>query len=363
MKMMKHHHESYDYLLELLNKTPERKLDSDKKYLIFSDLHIGSGGRNDDFSPNSEMFLTILRDYLERDYTLILNGDIEELLRFPLEDIMHRWPRFFELLDAFRDGPGLYKIIGNHDMELQDAIDYPYELYEALKFRYKDGSLFIFHGHQTMRRYREYNPYIHYSLKYLANPLNIKNYAVSHSSRKRFTTEKRVYNFSSEQKVLSIIGHTHRPLFESMSKIDSIRFEIERLCRKYPRAAEQKRVRVEERIYDLRQQLTRVLDRAEKHEIRNSLYNANLVVPCMFNSGTVVGKRGMTCLEIKGGYINLRHWFDEHVSSRYLKYSSFRPKQLGDTSIYKVKVKEDSLDYIFSRIQLLGGPELSGQPE
>jgi UDP-2,3-diacylglucosamine pyrophosphatase LpxH len=360
MVLMKRHHESYDYLLDLYQRTPARPLDMSKKYLIFSDLHIGAGGRNDDFEPNSKMFQTILEDYLKRGFVLILNGDIEELLRFGLQDIMDRWPGFFELLDGFRDGPGLYKIIGNHDLELQDARDYPYPLYEALKFEYKGEELFIFHGHQTMRRYREYNPAIHYTLKYLANPLNIKNYAVSHSSKKRFTTEKRVYQFSSEQKILSIIGHTHRPLFESMSKTDSIRFEIERLCRKYPKTSEEKRLEVERRINDLRLRLTRVLDRADAYDIRNSLYNANLVVPCMFNSGTVVGKRGMTCLEIKGGKILLRHWFDKHQTNSMLDYYTVPTKPLGDSGIYRAKMKEDSLDYVFSRIRLLGGPELSG---
>ncbi len=360
MKKMKRHHESYDYLYDLLQRTPVWPLDENRKYLIFSDLHMGAGGRNDDFEPNADMFLDILDDYLSRGFTLILNGDVEELLRFNLRDIMSRWARFFAILDGFRDGPGLYKIIGNHDLELQDAADYPYELYEALTFDYKGNRLFIFHGHQTMRRYREYNRAIHYTLKYLANPLNIKNYAVSHSSHKRFTTEKRVYQFSSEQKVMSIIGHTHRPLFESMSKIDSIRFEIERLCREYPKTSDEKRIRSERQIADLRQRLTRVLDRADHFEIRNSLYNANLVVPCMFNSGTVLGKRGMTCLEIKNGKILLRHWFDERRSSRFLDYVSLSTKQLNNSSIYKVKMKEDSLDYIFTRIRLLGGTDLSG---
>lgn len=360
---MKRHHESFDYLEKVYHGTPVWPLDPERKYLIFSDLHMGNGKRNDDFAPNSQMFLKVLRSYLEKDYTLILNGDIEELLRFPLQEIYENWREFFQLLDAFRDGPGLYKIIGNHDLELVDAKNYPYPLYEALRLEYKGNELFIFHGHQTMRRYREYNPLIHYALKYLANPLNIKNYAVSHSSRKRFTTEKRVYQFSSEMKILSIIGHTHRPLFESMSKSDSIRFEIERLCRKYPKTSDEKRKKVEQKISDLRIQLKSVLEQDNRFEQRNSLYNANLVVPCMFNSGTVVGKRGMTCLELKEGNILLRHWFDAGRTKRYLESYTKKPKELGDSGIFKVKMKEDSLDYIFTRISLLGGPELSGWAE
>lgn len=348
-------HESFYHLKDLLEGTPAQELHSRTKYVIFSDLHVGAGGRNDDFLPNADMFLRILTDYLERGYVLILNGDIEELLRFSLQDIMDRWPKLFNLLFQFRDGPGLYKLIGNHDLELQDAKQYPFSLYEALKFRYGNDHLFIFHGHQTMRRYREYNRFIHYSLKYLANPLNIKNHSVSHSSQKRFATEKRVYDFSSSQRVLSIIGHTHRPLFESMSKSDSIRFEIERLCRKYPKTRGDKREAIELRIADLRSQVQRMIQRKDEDSSPVSLYNASLLVPCMFNSGTVIGKRGMTCLEIFGGNITLRHWFDQRRSSRYLDYESMNPKALPGSDIFKVKMKEDSLDYIFSRINLLGG--------
>jgi hypothetical protein len=46
-----------------------------------------------------------------------------------------------------------------------------------------------------------------------------------------------VYGFSSRRKIVSIIGHIHRPLFESLSKIDTLKYRIEQLCRHYPLAS------------------------------------------------------------------------------------------------------------------------------
>jgi hypothetical protein len=69
----------------------------------------------------------------------------------------------------------------------------------------------------------------------LARPLGIKNYSFSYDSRKPFQLERQVYTFSQRQKVISCIGHTHRPLFESLSKEDSLRFELERRLRKFPK--------------------------------------------------------------------------------------------------------------------------------
>ena len=163
-----------------------------------------------------------------------------------------------------------------------------------------------------------------------------------------------VYEFSSKEQIVSIIGHTHRPMFESMSKSDHILFEIERLCRKFPKQEEARQTEIREKINDLRSELSYLERKKKRRNHAPSLYNSNLVVPCMFNSGTVIGKRGMTCLELKANKISLIHWFDKSVSERYLQYPSFHARQLLDTNIFKVVMKSDTLDYTFSRINLLG---------
>ncbi len=346
---------SYATLNRLFQSSPTVHLSDKDKYVIFSDLHMGNGGKSDDFARNSDMFIQVLRDYyFPKGYTLVLNGDVEELQRFTLESIQQRWGTVYKVFDMFAREDRLYRLVGNHDLDLLFMQNHSFDLLHSLNFDYNGNTVFIFHGHQTSQRYMKYNRALGLGLKYLSRPFGIRSSSVAHSSSKRFHTEKRVYQFSSRKKILSIIGHTHRPLFESMSKIDTLKFEIERLCRKYPAAADNKKQRIAERIRRHRDALNYVQRHEEASANRSSLYNANLVVPCMFNSGCVLGERGMTALEIRKGNIALVYWFDASRGKKYLQDRNYATQQLGDSTYYRAIMKKDSLSYIFSRIRLLG---------
>ena len=67
---------------------------------------------------------------------------------------------------------------------------------------------------------------------------------MAESSRRRFRVEKRMYNFARKKKIMALIGHTHRPLFESLPRLDTLKIEIENLCRAYPRAAAAEKLRI-----------------------------------------------------------------------------------------------------------------------
>jgi hypothetical protein len=185
----------------------------------------------------------------------------------------------------------------------------------------------------------------------LANPLRITNYTVAANSRKRFRTERRVYDFATRHKVAAVIGHTHRPLFESMSKADSLQFEIERLCRKYPKSKHP--AKIEDRIAWLKDELIELQSEVSKKPEPASLYREHLLVPSMFNSGCVLGKRGMTALELEQGALRLVYWYDTRRKQKYLQYRTKNAEPVPGTPYHRVVIKQDSLDYIFSRIQLL----------
>jgi predicted phosphodiesterase len=345
---------SFTNLQRAYEQAPRRNFTAHDKYVVFSDLHLGAGGATDDFKSNSEMFHRVLADYyLSRGYRLILNGDVEELQRYSLADIQKQWAQTYEIFDAFRDQTELYRIIGNHDLPLLSIEGQSEDIHEALCLTYQGNDIFIVHGHQTSKHYESYSTLIELSLKYLANPLRIKNYSVSHSSKKRFKAEQRVYEFASSMKLVAVVGHTHRPLFESLSKTDAIKFRIENLCRRYIEASEEAKPDIELEIQNLRDELHRVLETGRSQGTTASLYNANLVVPCVFNSGCVIGKRGMTCLEIDDGNLTLAHWFDENRSRRYIEYESYHAEKLDDSNFYRVVINRDSLEYIFTRITLL----------
>ena len=344
---------SFETLSMLFDETAARPLKNADKYVIFSDLHMGTGRKTDDFRSNAQIFVEVLRRrYLPEGYTLILNGDVEELQRFTFDSIRRRWVDVYDVFDEFERDGRFIRIVGNHDLALSYGLN-DIKPHDAVTLDYHGNKIFIFHGHQTASRYIRHHALVGLVLKYIANPLKIKNYTVAHDSRKKFKTEKRVYEFANANKIIAVIGHTHRPLFESMSKIDSLKFEVERLCRKYPKSSDKKKGKIEHKITLLKSELDAVVESEEKYGSHESLYRENLVVPCMFNSGSVLGKRGITGLELTDGEIGLVHWFDRRKSKKYLQYENYQAHQLGDTDYFQVIIKRDNLSYIFSRIKLL----------
>lgn len=353
-------------LTDLFERSPRAQIHDDSRIVIFSDLHMGVGNRSDDYLPNSVLLETVLeRYYLQRGFSLLLNGDVEELQRNRLERVRERWKSTYELFARFRDQPnpqrengvpGLVRIFGNHDMALEHLVLDGVPALESIRLEHPEGELFVFHGHQASRKYSQYNRLMELGLRAFVKPLGIRNYSVAHDSARRFAIERRAYRFALETQVAAVIGHTHRPLFESMSKMDSLRFEIERLCRKYPKAKPEKQRRIEQQLAGLTRDLEALRSSGIDFHDRRSLYNDLLVVPCLFNSGTVLGKRGMTCLEIDAGELALVHWFDASRGSKYLLYENYKTRPLAGTQIYRLQIKSDPLSYIFARIRLLSSP-------
>ena len=340
----------------LFSRTPVTPLGDRQKIVIFSDLHLGNGGRTDDFVTNSDIFQQVLaRYYLIRGHTLILNGDIEELQRFRLRDILDRWESVYRLFNQYQDEGRLHRLVGNHDMDLVHRTDHDFNVQDALRYDYDGNPLFVYHGHQTMIKFERYNRLVGFGLRYIANPLRITNYSVAGDRGKRFRTERRAYEFAAAHRVLTIMGHTHRPLFESMSKVDSLKFEIERLCRNYPGASADDQRSIEQRIHSHKLELTRIREKDDDSAKVASLYNEHLLIPCTFNSGTVIGRRGMTSIEIENGRIALVHWFDEVRSQKYLEDADYKTDALAGTRYHRVVIKSESLSYIFARIKLLAG--------
>lgn len=346
----------YSQLDELYESSLKLECNSDGKYVIFSDLHMGDGSRKDDFKQNSDLFKTALREYyLKKNFSLILNGDVEELQRFSLEKIRKTWKEVYEVLEIFKEHNKLFKIIGNHDLVLclPKYADQKFPIHHSVTLQTRFGDLLIFHGHQASMTYRKLNKLVGYTLRYLANPLRIRNFSVAHSSRKQYAIERRVYHHSSFRKRVSIIGHTHRPLFESLTKAERLKFRIEQLCRKYTKADEDRQKPIKKLIKSHKKELRKIFSDRKSINFHSNIYHSIFHIPCLFNSGCVIGKRGMTCLEIENDRIALVHWFDKKISSKYLERRGYEPEQHKETDYYRMVLNRESLDYIFSRIRLL----------
>jgi len=340
----------------LMSACPQEDLDPNARYLILSDLHLGDGGPRDDLEPNRELLETTLEKwYLENGYTLILNGDIEDINKFELKKIRRAWPRFFAVVSAFAQAGRLRKIVGNHDLGLIKERDYPYALSHGLVLKQRDQRLFLFHGHQASRFFIKYDYVSEFIVRYLAKPLRIRNSGISKDSRKQFATERRIYRAARKLGIVAISGHTHRPLFESLSKYDSLRWSLEELLREYAIADAQRRRQIVNLVNIYRQELERLTKKDLKKDVSRSLYGTGpLLVPCLFNSGCATGKTGISALEIERGNISLVHWAKAGHSKTYIE----REAVLKDTvegKFSRYTLKTDSLDHIFTRIELLSG--------
>lgn len=341
---------------QLFVESPEEQLHKKDKWVIFSDLHMGDGGSTDDFKSNSHLFTTALKDYyLQRNFRLFLNGDVEELQRSSLKKVINKWREVYDLFDQFHLQTKLIKTIGNHDLELSLKKDYPfpYKTVDGYKLLWKDNPIFLFHGHQASKKYQKHNELIGFTLKYFANPLGIKSYSVSHDSKKQYNIEKRVYHYSAFKNWVSVIGHTHRPLFESLHKVERLKFKIEQLCRDYVDNKGNDRDDIKESIKAYKKELKTYYKENADFNYQNYVYNSIFHIPCLFNSGTVIGKRGMTCLEIEDGYIRLVHWFDKNISKKYLQRTGYQPELMEGTDYYRMVINQEQLDYVFTRIKLL----------
>ncbi len=339
----------------LLREAAVVPCERDDRFVIFSDLHLGDGGSRDEFLHNTKLFRTVLSEhYLQRRFKLVLNGDIEDLYKFPLRSVLEHCGDLYRLFDAFRRTTALYKIVGNHDADLaaRNASFQAASLSGAAAAIHAAGysdparppggisagpvqpDLRIFHA---ARR----------------SPLGIHNGSVAYDEARKYRTEKRIYEFAKSHRIMAIIGHTHRPLFESLSRIDYLKFQIENLCRSYPAADAAGKEILEKKIRAYQEDLQYTLAKDRKKGSRSSLYDSGRLVPCVFNSGCATGKRGITALEITGGNIALVFWFDRDETTKYFNFNGYQPESLGDTGFFRVPLKEDSLDYVSTRIKLL----------
>ena len=98
----------FDMLNPHFDSTAALDISGGDKVLVISDFHMGCGSR-DDLSYNGAMLAGILEGYyFQGGWTLVLNGDIEELQRYSLASIREQWPSLYRVFDLFAAENRLY---------------------------------------------------------------------------------------------------------------------------------------------------------------------------------------------------------------------------------------------------------------
>ena len=326
------------------------------KVIIVSDLHMGTGSR-DDLFYNGEMLTCLLEEYyFKKGWTLVLNGDVEELQKYSLDDIREKWAGLYRVFNLFAGENRFFKIVGNHDEQLllKKYGSYPYPLHTVIKIETGVVSAFVYHGHQLSRIYANFNGLLGLIVRYILKPIGIKNISVARNPLRRFKIEKKAYAFSLKNHCLSIIGHTHRPLFESLGRFDYIKFELERLCQHYPASVGEERSRIENEVTALRKELGKLKRKEKRDVLRQSLYGDELPVPCLFNSGCALGRKGLNAIEITQEDISLVYWFTEGKSKKFVTRGGYEIEGIPGRPYRRAVLNYNRLDYIWAKIRLLG---------
>lgn len=213
-------------------------LNRNTRLVIFSDLHRGTGDWADDFSHNSRIFGGALDYYLRREFTYIELGDGDELYENRrYSDIVLMHGDIFRRLQQFCVQGRLIYLLGNHNQQMADPawrakalaaarVHIPglFQELEVHRTARLGDRVFLFHGHQgdflsspllePLGRFL-----VRYLWKFLQANFGLKDpTSAAQNVRKRSRLENAFTNWAKRRGRVAVSGHTHRPMFLSLSK-------------------------------------------------------------------------------------------------------------------------------------------------
>lgn len=263
------------------------------KFIIFSDHHKGARNGADDFALAEPNYLAALKHYDRAAYHLILLGDSEELWENTLMQIKKYNRATFTAEGRFLKRHSLTKIFGNHDLDWEINPMSPDELKKIYggdlialegiilqgEMNGKRFDIFCTHGHQGDAQ-SDGNLFSKFFISNIWAPLQsylrINPNTPAYNQSMKTEHNGMMYEWSSQQQDLFLItGHTHQPVFESLTHFERIQRSEDPTGQKF----------------------------------RN-------VRPCYFNTGCCCYDDGdITGIEISEGQIRLIKWTGKNGSS------------------------------------------------
>lgn len=334
------------------------------RYMVFSDQHLGMK----DFERNKFILVKALDHYYQSGFTFINLGDYEELYRYDFNEISAVGVEdVYNAEKAFLRENRYIRVVGNHDIEWQDAWQARTNstlpdlvVHDGVKLQWGERFIFMAHGHQGDLIDERWWRIGRWLVRSIAKPLGLPSLtSVATNHRKRKKVERDFYEWAKRQGVLFIAGHTHRPAFESLTKVDRLRIRLEGLMRAYVETKKAKDKEVLRKIIIATKERYQRMQKSEGHNSYWSrLAQADLLVPCYFNDGSCLHRNGITCIELAEGEIRLVRFFDSSRPDTVEEHergsvSTTLPADAGARHIRREILEKESLEYVFSRIELL----------
>ena len=293
------------------------------KFIIFSDQHKGRKNGSDDFLTNEPNYLAALDYYYQQGFHFIALGDSEELWENLVGSVRKAQQPSFEKEAAFVPNNAFIKIFGNHDLfwdndplaplQLKEIYGYDIPIYEGIVLQTivnnKKLNIFCTHGHQG-DAVSDGNWFSKFFISRIWAPLQaflrINPNTPAYDASLKTAHNTFMYEWSAQQSdLLLITGHTHQPVFESLT-------HIERLYRQLLFARKQNDASMIETIQN------EIV--ARKFEHNNISEDYLKLKPSYFNSGCCCFDDGdITGIEISEGVIRLIEWGTEKdTPERYI---------------------------------------------
>ncbi len=335
----------------LRERSPIEIMRAGRGYVVIGDLRMGDGGKRDELEPLRGLVETVLSSwYLKRDFTLVLDGDTEDLRNFWLKDIRSAWPRLYGIFDRFAAKARLRKILGERDLGLLRKPRYPYPLSHGLRLAGDGLELFILHGHQAFRHFagRDYRDFV---TDYLENPRRIRDEGDTTDPDRVCRAEKRLYRGSVERGIVTIFGHSGRRLFEARDEGESLRSLIERLLRESNFGYGDSPYTVDAMI-KLYKERYREIERGGSAPLGLEEGEGGSPAPCLFNPGLAAGRRGMDAIELEEGTIRLVRWTRSGRQEAGSEAAAGEVRSLEGPSFVRLVQAEAELGGLAERIAL-----------
>lgn len=282
------------------------------KFIIFSDQHKGARNGADDFVACETAYLQALDFYYQEGYHFIALGDCEELWENSWSAVQQHQQASFAKEKAFLEAGTFTKIFGNHDLlwqndplapvYLKEVYGQVVPIYEGAVLKTVVGDKVIrilcTHGHQGDEM-SDGNWFSKFFVARIWAPLQafvrINPNTPAYDDGLKTTHNVLMQEWSAAQKgLLLITGHTHQPVFESLT-------HLERL---YRRLLFARRDNNAANITDLEQQIA-----FRKREYKAIGDDYLSLQPSYFNTGCCCFADGdITGIEISGGSLKLIKW-------------------------------------------------------
>nr|WP_294948245.1 metallophosphoesterase [uncultured Mucilaginibacter sp.] len=288
------------------------------KFIILSDQHKGARDGADMFAKAEKNYLAALDYYYTELFTYINLGDSEELWENIFLTVKKHNKATFEREKLFIDADRFIKIFGNHDLywgndplamvSLAQIYGKIIRVYEGAVLqtivKQQPFSIFMTHGHQGDLQ-SDGNWFSKWFVSDIWGPLqgflSINPNTPAFNNQLKTDHNRIMYEWSSERKnMLLITGHTHQPVFRSLTQLESLYISLD----------DAKKAGDTLKTAELEKKIT------ELHLQGNTQPDFNGYLDTYFNTGCCCFDDGdITGIEIADGCIRLIKWSYNHKLS------------------------------------------------